>query len=106
MKSQLITIDNHGVKYEALKFWCPGCEKAGSGLHILAVNTDKASPSWNWNNNLEKPTLSPSILTGKMSDFKCHSFLTDGVFKFLGDSTHSLKNTSVPIPDLPDWAIK
>lgn len=102
------TIDDHGVVYTALMFVCPGCmemEGGGTGLHILAVNTDARSPSWTWDGNLEAPTLTPSILTGRGSDRVCHSFLTAGVFNFLGDCTHSMANQQVPMPDLPEWVL-
>lgn len=73
---------------------------------MLAVNTNIYSPSWTWDGNLEAPTLSPSILTGKGTDKICHSYLKEGIFQFLGDCNHSLVNQHVPMPDLPDWFIK
>lgn len=111
MKSMIRNIDDHGVHYQALMFVCPGCALAwinggrSSGLHMLPVNSPQKDPSWDWDGNLEKPTLSPSILTGKGTDRICHSFLRAGVFEFLTDSTHSLSGQSVPIPDLPDWVV-
>lgn len=105
MKSMIRHIDSHGIKYDALAFICPGCKSEfGSGLHMLPVNTDKTSPAWSWDGNLEAPTLSPSILThasGKQP--QCHSFLRNGIFEFLSDCTHPLAGQHVPIPDLPDW---
>lgn len=105
MKSQIRHIDDHGVKYDALAFICPGCIAmvGGSGLHLLPINTTSKSPAWTWNGNLEKPTLSPSILTGRGSDKICHCFLQDGVFHFLSDCNHELKDQYVDIPDLPKW---
>lgn len=117
MKTQLIPVDDHGVKYNALMFVCPGCQAAGrkdrpgyDGLHMLPVNApgiDK--PSWEWDGNLESPTLSPSILTREGVLGKngvCHSFLKAGVFEFLTDSTHPLSGQKVSLPDLPDWAVR
>ncbi len=107
MKSQIRNVNDHGNVYQALAFMCPGCmEFQGSGLHLLPVNSTTKSPSWNWDGNLEKPTLSPSILTGRGSEKICHSFLEAGVFRFLSDCTHSLVNRLVEIPDLPDWFIE
>lgn len=105
MKSSLRQVERDGVSHQALMFVCPGCMAAnfGSGLHMLAVNTDKYSPSWTWDGNLDAPTLSPSILTRGANDLVCHSFLRNGVFEFLSDSTHPLSGQFVPIPDLPDW---
>lgn len=109
MKSMLRTVNDHGLRYEALMFVCPGCsvdETRSTGLHMLPVNSKEKSPSWDFDGNLEAPTLSPSILTGRNSKNVCHSFLKAGVFRFLNDSTHSLAGQKVPIPDLPDWVIK
>jgi hypothetical protein len=90
-----------------------------SGLHMLTVRGHSPGPRWDWDGNLEAPTLSPSILTrsdhkrrrvdGELVDagpFVCHSFLRAGVFEFLGDCTHPLANQHVPIPDLPEWATR
>lgn len=105
----------NGVRYIALMFVCPGCVSAASegyqGVHMLAVNSPQYKPSWDWNGDLVKPTLTPSIKTtgGYVEDGKyddkaiCHSFLTDGIFKFLNDSTHPMAGQEVPIPDLPEW---
>lgn len=112
MKTSLRNVDDHGVRYQALMFMCPGCKTGpgmGSGLHMLPVNSSEKSPSWAWDGNLEAPTLSPSILThtGPYVDGKgvgiCHSFLKAGVFEFLSDCTHSMAGQNVPMPDLPTW---
>lgn len=107
MKSSLRHIDDHGVKYDALAFWCPGCENehGGRGLHMLPVNSTVKTPSWTWDGDLEAPTLSPSILT-HIGDEVCHSFLRVGVFEFLSDCTHRHAGKHVPMPDLPGWAAR
>ncbi len=108
MKSMLHSVDDHGVIYQSLAFVCPGCVEdcGGTGLHMLPVNTSEHSPSWEFDGNLEAPTLSPSILTRSGGDKVCHSFLRSGVLEFLADCTHSLAGTQVPLPDLPDWFVK
>lgn len=127
MKSRLRTIRRDDVTYTALMFVCPGCVAGGpdgyEGLHMLPVNTPTGQnigqPSWDWDGNLEAPTLSPSILTngtrsedarrnddGTFRFPRCHSFLKEGVFEFLGDCEHPLANQKVPMPDLPEWAEK
>lgn len=110
MKSQIRKVSDGDKRYDALAFVCPGCiEMSGSnstGLHLLPVNTDQTSPAWQWDENLENPTLNPSILTGKGSPNICHSFLRAGIFEFLSDCTHSLAGQKVELPDLPDWFIK
>jgi len=109
MKSIIRDIDNHGEKYQALMFCCPGCAEMfdSDGIHILPINGTGPNPTWGFDGNLEAPTLTPSILTGKGEPGKrCHSFLRGGVFEFLGDSSHSLAGQKIPIPDLPTWAQK
>lgn len=94
---------------------CPGCEDN----HQVHVGR------WSWNGDLEKVTLSPSLLVRAIQwdterhdreTFKrrierhpevpagehtvCHSFVTDGRIQFLGDSTHVLSGQTV---DLPEW---
>jgi hypothetical protein len=108
MKTVLIPIDDHGLKYKALAFICPACkENEGTGLHILSVNSEEKKPSWNWDGFIETPTLEPSILTRGADGFVCHSYLRDGKFEFLSDCTHSMVNMkNVELPDLPDWFIE
>lgn len=83
--------------------WCPGC----GDLVIVPVNTTLASQSWDWDGNLESPTLSPSLLTtyGSVGGVprSCHSFLRAGQWEFLPDSTHTLSGKTVPMVPLPDW---
>ena len=106
-KACIRKINDRGVIYEALMFCCPGCaERGGDGIHMLPIGGYVGPrPSWDWDGNLGAPTLSPSILT-RTTDTVCHSFLRAGVFEFLGDCTHSLAGQSVPMGDLPSWAIK
>lgn len=107
MRSMIRHINDHGVEYDALAFICPGCElmwEHASGLHMLPVNSTTKTPSWTWDGNLDAPTLGPSILTsGNDPAHRCHSFLVAGVFQFLGDCSHVLAGTNVPLPDLPEW---
>lgn len=106
MKTRLRTVNDHGVTYDALMFVCPGCKVGGpegyEGLHMLPVNSENHTPSWNWNGDLEHPTLEPSVLTRGYS--LCHSYLRNGKFEFLTDSEHPLSGQTVDIPDLPEWA--
>jgi hypothetical protein len=78
--------------------WCPACDDA--------VRIDS---SWGWNGDLERPTFTPSLLT-RMTiagvENVCHSFVTDGVWNFLGDCTHDKAGQFVPMVDLPAWLAK
>lgn len=107
MKAMVRTVNDHGLEYICLMFVCPGCVDmvGGSGLHMLPVNSPGKSPVWEWDGNLIRPTVSPSILTGKGTTDICHSFLRNGIFQFLDDCVHSFAGKSVEIPDLPQWVI-
>lgn len=117
MKTMLRVVKDRGHCYDALLFLCPGCKafsQQSTGLNLLPVNTSKLifmvpvdvskmkRAVWEWDGDLEAPTLSPSILS-KIGGEVCHSFLKDGVFEFLPDCTHEFSGQNVPLPDLPDW---
>lgn len=67
---------------------------------------------WSFDGNYDSPTFSPSMgvnLHGSMNSLnhpRCHSFLENGHWRFLGDCEHHLANQTVPmIPPDPemDW---
>lgn len=74
-------------------FFCPGCKTR----HTF-------NDTWIFNQNYEKPTISPSILVTTNSDPKlnkrCHSFIKDGTIQFLSDCHHELKGQTVDLEDL------
>ena len=90
-------------------FNCPGCncshgvwteewikDHDGNGKPIYG-------PKWGFNNDIDKPTFSPSILIqSHHAGIKevCHSFITDGMIQFLGDCTHELAGKTVELPDV------
>ena len=67
--------------------WCPACRR----LHF----TDER---WGWNGDPVKPTFDGSILTwgGRDPNYRCHSFLTDGVWNYLSDCSHEYAGKSLP----------
>ena len=110
MRSQLRTVHDGDLVYEALAFVCPGCRlmhERSTGLHLLPVNSPHKTPQWSWDGSLEAPTLGPSILTRHGGDPSgvCHSFLVAGVFQFLDDCTHPLAGQRAPLPELEDWMV-
>lgn len=110
MIAQLIWVLDGEQRYQGLMFWCPGCEAAdgGGGLHLLPIAGDTGGkPRWDFDGNLEAPTLTPSILTriSRDPELVCHSFLREGVFQFLNDCSHKLAGQHVPMPELPEWAV-
>lgn len=85
-----------------MAFMCPGC----AHLHAIKVGGDER-PRWVWNNDGDAPTFYPSVLVtwpdpdapGKNVSV-CHSYITDGLIRFLPDSTHHLAGQTVALPDL------
>jgi hypothetical protein len=113
MRARLQGVDDPKGAYQGLMFACPGCastREGYEGLHLLPVTgAVQGRPTWSFDGDLERPTLSPSILT-RFSwggvDHVCHSFLRAGVFEFLGDCTHALAGQHVELPELPTWAAR
>lgn len=109
-KVKVIKKTGGGTKY---RFHCPGCDE----MHSINDN-------WGFNGDLDRPTFTPSVLTttghfvpghsgdcwctyekkrGKKAPFKCkrcHSFVTDGQIRFLGDCTHELAGKTVDLPEI------
>ena len=82
-----------GTDNEKYGFFCPAC---GFG-HWFKIKGD--GPKWTWNEDRDKPTISPSILAWS-DDFRCHSFVKNGKIKFCNDCTHDKKGQEM---GLPDW---
>ena len=101
-----------------LTFWCPGCDES----HQINISPG----GWYWDQDLERPTISPSILVqsghyapgwnsgscwctynrdhpddeASFHCERCHSFVRNGMIEFLGDCSHKLANQTV---ELPEW---
>lgn len=96
---------------DRILLWCPGCE-----------SNHQINSRWTWNGNAEKPTISPSILVQgtqweEASPFHdprhrvaegetkvCHSFVSEGRWEFLADSTHVLSGQTVDVVPIPGVA--
>lgn len=87
--------DNQPVGFA---FFCPGCRQTHRIYTAGARHPDNPDLIWDFSGDMEKPTLSPSILVRNIET--CHSFIKDGNIQFLGDCTHSLANQTVPLPDI------
>lgn len=88
--------------------WCPAC----ATLHLFRLAADDGTPPpsgpvWTWNGSTTAPTFEASMLVrdnhpgGEGS--VCHSFLRNGVWDYLPDSTHALAGQQVPMIPLPLW---
>lgn len=102
---------------KSLLFWCPGCDD----VHRIVFWKADGGPVWEWDGNIEAPTVSPSILMNgtqwepSFSFYKpshdvapggpivCHSFLKAGRWEFLSDCTHTLAGQTVDMVPVPDW---
>lgn len=91
----VVRVDEHNF----LWFWCPGCKDT----HVIPVKGPKA---WSWNQSLEKPTCSPSVLLTwgpNRPNARCHLFIRNGELQFCGDSKHDHAGKTVPLMGVEDW---
>jgi hypothetical protein len=71
-------------------FQCPACDTVHS-----------FNQSWSFNDDYEKPTVSPSLLvTNGNENYRCHSFVTDGRIEYQGDCLHSMAGMTIDLPDI------
>jgi hypothetical protein len=84
-----------------LYLWCPGCED----LHAVEVKDERVR--WEWDGNLDAPTISPSILVNGTGDRhpRCHSFVKGGQWQFLADCEHPPAGQTVAMVPLPEWVM-
>lgn len=93
MQTAVIQADN-------LHYKCPAC-----GWHSIPVKIGgKSDQYWEWNGDLIKPTISPSVKhfhngypIEDIPPFCCHYFLKNGVIEFCGDCTHNLSGQKIPL---------
>jgi hypothetical protein len=87
---------------QTIRWECPGC---GCG-HWVQTRTDGKEPSWSFNGDPERPTLTPSVLVNPGREcprqHQCHLFMTDGVLHFLADCSHPLAGQAVPMEPIAD----
>jgi len=78
-----------------IMWFCPGC----GYLHAV----DKR---WRFNNDFEKPTLSPSVLNhipvspNSVKELRCHCYIRDGKIEFLNDCNHELVGKIVEMEEI------
>ena len=101
MNNKLTPIADDDGSVRAYMFYCPGCKHH----HLFNVKGDR--PRWEYNHNIDKPTVTPSLLNRVPCDHLephipekvCHLYLTDGIIHFLPDCTHELAGKSVPLEE-------
>ncbi|MHC5542818.1 DUF6527 family protein [Singulisphaera rosea] len=86
---------DEGHRYQ---FECPGC----GCLHSFDVRTDGGRPSWQFDGDMERPTVTPSIHYTSATYSVCHFFLTAGKLQFLPDCQHAHAGRTVELPEIED----
>lgn len=77
--------------------------------HVVPIDGPTA---WGFNDDLERPTLTPSVLVNGIRGTsteewnrrnpRCHTFVRDGRIKFLSDCEHELAGQTVPMEQIPE----
>src|SRR5579859_4304696 len=83
-------------------FFCPAC---GHGHKFCTEDAhEESGPIWTLTGMPDRPTVRASVRVeyGGVDGWApkiCHSLITDGNIWFYPDSTHSLANATVSLPD-------
>lgn len=95
----LARVSDEGI----LLFWCDGCKEI-HGVWVYPSKNPKTDAQWKWNNDMTKPTFTPSILVhgfrmpdGSIGQPICHSYITAGRIQYLGDCEHALAGQTVDL---------
>jgi hypothetical protein len=94
---------------------CPACREIdiekgydahGDVAGVHEVPFTGATTVWQFDGNVERPTLSPSLLLtyegGEPSRrFVCHTFVNGGRIQYLADCTHRFAGQTVDLPEFP-----
>jgi hypothetical protein len=116
-KALPVTINGKVIAYV---IECPACKCS----HEFYTNCE-GRPKWSFDDNVESPTFSPSMLVRgqlypsgnawptddeyrrmrsgeqlKMKPTICHSYVSEGKIQYLNDCTHSLAGKTVELPEM------
>ena len=92
-------LENEDRTYKAFIWACPGCE---CSHQVPFVNLTGQGGRWVFNEDIDNPTLSPSVLVNPQNDphyKRCHCFVRNGHIEFLSDCDHELAGKIVPVPN-------
>ena len=107
----------HGTTGECLglsvHLWCPGCQSLHAPVFRCEAHggPPEMSVVWDGDPRSDPFTMSPSYLVHSharrdgTNTPRCHSFIREGQWEFLGDCTHDLAGQTVPLEPLPDWLV-
>lgn len=80
--------------HDQYHYMCPGC----GYIHAFALKTEGGHHTWN--NDYEKPTVTPSLVQNFTPGVICHSQITNGIISYYKDSIHALSGKSVELPEI------
>lgn len=96
--SKIKVLENmyEGVKYHHTQYlyFCEGCGYE----HAFALKSEGGHHTFNM--DMERPTVSPSLLENKTPGRACHSFIKDGTIQYLNDCHHDLAGKTIELPDI------
>jgi hypothetical protein len=107
MRFKLMPATTHmGVKIQQLLYVCMGCtELYGGGIQAIPVNTKAVWPAWEWDGNLEMPSIKEEIVIASPGKL-CRATLTEGIFKYHDDCTHACAGYRGYAQPFPEWFVK
>jgi hypothetical protein len=94
VSARVESLASQSGEHELWIFHCPGCRS----YHGF-------DNRWSFNGDVERPTFTPSLLiNGHGEGKRCHSFVTDGRIRYLGDCDHELAGQTVELPPVDEVA--
>jgi len=87
---------HNGNKYhhDQYEYMCKGC----GYTHVFGLKSEGGHHEFNM--NLDRPTVSPSLVQNFVPGRMCHSFIKDGMIQYLSDCTHPLANQTIELPEI------
>ena len=76
------------------------CQEDTLVIPVILKGKREGTNCWSWNGDTEKPTLKPSVLVYGSNNSKSHSFINNGIVKYLKDSTHNLSGQEVELKEV------
>ncbi len=90
-----VELFSSGASDEIYNFKCPAC---GEIHQFWTIKNGK--PWWDFNGDVENPTVSPSIATTMWNKGFCHCFIKNGEIQYLNDCTHHLAGQTVKMENI------
>lgn len=95
--AKLYKTNNHREGEPDLNFYCPGCECD----HGVWVNPhSNGGATWNWNNDMDSPTFTPSLLIRAEMIEICHIIITNGKIHYQPDCTHKFAGQVIDMEEI------